>query len=127
MRPFLELSDWQRLVKLLGEDEAAALSATYGGGRMSIPKFVGAHHPIAEILGPKATAVLVGEFGGRVLDVPISLGKRAAIKQMLEGGQSVSAICRRVGVSRRHVFYVKAELRDGEAGGDQPDLFSGPR
>lgn len=122
-----ELSDWQKLVKLIGEESAGALSALYGGGRMYVPKILGAHHPITETVGREAAIRMVAQFGGQPLDIPISLGKRIQIQQLVTGGVSVSEICRRVGVSRRTVFYVKAGMRDGEDGAaepDHPDLFS---
>lgn len=127
----MDLPDWQKLVRLIGEDQAAALSAVYGGGRMYVPKLVGAHHPIAEAVGAKDAARLVGEFGGGHVDIPMSLGKRAQVVQLLEADRKVAEICRRVGVSRRHVFYVKAEMRaasgddaeDGLGDDDQADLF----
>lgn len=119
-----DIPDWQKLVQLIGEDQAAALSALYGGGRMYVPRFVGAHHPIAQAVGVKAAAVVVAEFGGGHVEIPMSLGKRAQVAQLLAGGLSVPEICRRVGVSRRHVFYVKAELRDDAPADVQTDLFA---
>lgn len=118
-----DVPDWQKLVKLIGEDDAAALSAVYGGGRMYVPRFVGAHHPISETVGAKAAALVVGEFGGGHVDIPMTLGKRAQVIQLLQAGRRVPEICRRVGVSRRHVFYVKAELSGASAEPPQPDLF----
>lgn len=122
----LDQPDWQKLLKLIGEDAASALSAVFGGGRMYVPKFIGAHHPISEAVGPKAAAIVAAEYGGGHIDIPMSLGKRAQIVQLIEGGKSVPEICRRVGVSRRHVFYVKNELGGGEGRSgrrDQLDLF----
>lgn len=122
-----DLPDWPRLVSLIGEDDAAALSAVYGGGRIYVPTLAGPHHPITEAIGRTAAAVVVAEFGGGHVDVPIGLGKRAQIVQLLDAGRSVAFICRRVGVSRRHVFYVKRELKGGPGrSGErkaQPDLF----
>lgn len=118
-----DIPDWQKLVKLIGENQAAALSAVYGGGRMYVPRFVGPHHPISEAVGAKAATVIVAEFGAGHIDIPMSLGKRAQVAQLLEGGKTVPEICRRVGVSRRHVFYVKAELRDDASDDSQTDLF----
>jgi hypothetical protein len=124
-----DLPDWQKLVKLLGEDGAAALSAVYGGGRLYVPRFLGAHHPIAVAIGATGAARLVGEFGGGHVDIPMGLGKRAMVEQLLLAGKSVPEVCRRVGVSRRHVFYVKDELNGGPGRmgrREQPDLFSAP-
>lgn len=124
----IDLPDWQKLVSLLGEDAAAALSAVYGGGRLYVPRFVGAHHPITETIGATGAALLVGEFGGGHIEIPMALGKRAMVEQLLTGGKTVPEICRRVGVSRRHVFYIKDELNGGPGRlgrRDQPDLFSG--
>jgi DNA-binding NarL/FixJ family response regulator len=126
MRPG-DLSDWQKLVKMIGEESAGALSALYGGGRMYVPKILGAHHPITQTVGREAAIRLVVQFGGQPLDIPISLGKRIQIQQLVTGGVSVAEICRRVGVSRRTVFYVKAGMRDGVAESEDPehpDLFS---
>ena len=123
----IDLPDWQKLVSLLGEDAAAALSAVYGGGRLYVPRFVGAHHPITETIGATGAALLVGEFGGGHIEIPMALGKRAMVEQLLTGGKTVPEICRRVGVSRRHVFYIKDELNGGPGRlgrRDQPDLFS---
>ncbi len=117
-------SDWEAIVRLVGDDAAAALSAAYAGGRVYIPRFLGAHHPITHCVGVQAAARLTARFGTRTIDVPISLGRRAMIVQMLLAGESVPSICRRVGVSRRTVFYVKAAERgaeDDEA--EQPGLF----
>ena len=122
-----DLPDWPKLVALIGEENAAALSAVYGGGRIYVPKLAGPHHPITEAVGKAAAALVVGEFGGGHVDVPVGIGKRAQIAQLLEAGKSVPVICRRVGVSRRHVFYVKRELNGGPGrSGDrkvQTDLF----
>lgn len=123
-----DLPDWQKLVKLIGDEDAAALSAVYGGGRIYVPTLAGPHHPITEAVGKVAAGLVVAEFGGGHVDVPVGLGKRAQIVQLLEAGKTVPQICRRVGVSRRHVFYLKDELkggpgRSGEAR-PQPDLFS---
>ncbi|MGH7027356.1 helix-turn-helix domain-containing protein [Brevundimonas sp.] len=121
-----DLPDWQKLLKLIGEDEAAALSALFGGGRLYVPKFLGAHHPITETVGAKAAAIVAAEFGGGHIEIPMALGKRAQVAQLIEAGRSVPEICRRVGVSRRHVFYVKDELNGGPGRSgrrDQPDLF----
>jgi hypothetical protein len=126
VRP-IELPDWQKLIKLVGEDEAAGISALFGGGRIYVPRFLGAHHPITETVGRDAADRLVAHFGGAHIDVPVSLGKRAQIEQLLRAGVTVPTICRRVGVSRRHVFYLKDELRGGPgrsgARDDTPDLF----
>ncbi|WP_370236563.1 helix-turn-helix domain-containing protein [Brevundimonas sp.] len=122
-----DLPEWQKLVRLIGDENAAALSTVYGGGRIAVPKFCGPHHPITEAVGSNAAAVIVAEFAGTSIDVPMTLGKRAQIVQLLQANVSVAKICRRVGVSRRHVFYVKDELRGGPGRGgvakDQPDLF----
>ena len=119
-------SDWQALVRLVGDDAAAALSAAYAGGRVYVPKLLGAHHPITHCVGPKGAARLATAFGTRTIDVPISMGKRAMIVQMLLAEATVPEICRRVGVSRRTVFYVKASERDGDPEGSvQPSLFPG--
>lgn len=122
-----DLPDWQKLTRLIGEEDAAALSAVYGGGRIYVPTLAGPHHPITESIGKAAAGKVVAEFGGGHIDVPISLGKRATIVQLLEAGLSVPRICRRVGVSRRHVFYVKDELNGGPGRrgrrDETPDLF----
>lgn len=122
-----DLPDWQKLLTLIGEEDAAALSAVYGGGRIYVPTLAGPHHPITEAIGRTAAGRVVAEFGGGHIDVPVSLGKRATIAQLLEAGMSVPRICRRVGVSRRHVFYLKDELNGGPGrSGDrraQPGLF----
>lgn len=122
-----DLPDWQKLLKLIGEEDAAALSAVYGGGRIYVPTLAGPHHPITVAIGPELAARVVAEFGGGHIDAPISLGKKATILQLLKGGASVPMICRRVGVSRRHVFYLKDELKGGPGrAGDrkgQRDLF----
>lgn len=123
-----DLPDFQKLVKLIGDDQAAALSAVFGGGRLYVPRFVGTHHPITEAIGAAAAAQLVAEFGGGHVEIPMALGKRAMVEQLLTANKSVPEICRRVGVSRRHVFYLKDELNGGPGRNgrrDQPDLFSG--
>lgn len=117
-------SDWAAVVRLVGDDAAAALSAAYAGGRVYVPRFLGAHHPITHCVGPEGAARLAAGFGTRTIEVPISLGRRAMIVQLLLAGVSVPQICRRVGVSRRTVFYVKAAERGAAADdGDQPSLF----
>lgn len=118
-----EVSEWKKVVQLVGDDAAAALSAAYAGGRVYIPRFLGAHHPITHCVGPTGAALLTAEFGTRTIEVPISLGRRAMIVQLLAAGVKVPAICRRVGVSRRTVFYVKAAERGAEDEPDQPNLF----
>lgn len=112
-------------MSLLGDDQAAALSATYGGGSVYVPKFVGAHHPLAVTLGHADAVRLVAEFGGQSIPVPISLGKRARILQLRGGRLSTADIARIVGCSRRTVFYVFAESdrENGIEPDDQLPLF----
>ncbi|QQQ19693.1 helix-turn-helix domain-containing protein [Brevundimonas vitis] len=117
-------SDWERVVQLVGDDGAAALSAAYAGSRIYVPRFLGAHHPITQCVGPQAAAQLVAAFGTKTIDVPISLGRRAMIVQLLSAGESIPNICRRVGASRRTVFYVKAAERGADDDSDQLGLFS---
>lgn len=117
-------SDWERVVRLIGDDAAAALSAAYAGGRIYVPKLLGAHHPITHCVGLKGAARLATVFGTKTIDVPIGIGKRAMVVQMLLAEATVPEICRRVGVSRRTVFYVKASERDDESNPSaQPSLF----
>lgn len=123
-----DLPDWQKLLKLLGDDQAAALSAVFGGGRLYVPRFLGAHHPITETLGQSGADLIAAEFGGGHVEIPMALGKRAQVEQLLRAGKAVPEVCRRVGVSRRHVFYVKDEMNGGPGRSgrrDHPDLFSG--
>lgn len=123
-----DIPDWQKVLKLLGDESAASLSAEFGGGRMYVPRVLGEHHPITVLVGKAGAGLLAAEFGGGHIDVPMELGKKAMIEQMLAAKKSVPEICRRVGVSRRHVFYVKDELNGGPGRlgirRDQPDLFS---
>jgi CRP-like cAMP-binding protein len=108
-------------MKMLGDEQAATLSAIFGGGSIYVPKFVGKHHPLAECLGHKDAMRLVAEFGGHTIPVPIGLGKRARILQLREaGGLSTADIARMVGCSRRTVFYVYANA-DRETRGDQDE------
>lgn len=127
MRLREEQPDWRKLIELVGDDGAAALSAVYGGGRLYVPRFLGAHHPITECVGPAGAARVSAEFGGGHVDIPINEGKRAQAMQLLQAGKSVPFVCRRVGLSRRHVFYLKDELKGGPGRGarrrSQPDLF----
>ncbi|NBB51482.1 hypothetical protein GVN24_24665 [Rhizobium sp. CRIBSB] len=121
--------DWQKLTALVGEDAAAAISALYGGGRLYVPRLIGVHHPITEAAGRDGAALIAGEFGGGHIDIPMALGKRAMVEQLLSAGRPVPEICRRVGVCRRHVFYIKDEMNGGPGRGarrrSQPDLFGG--
>ena len=55
-----DLPDWQKLVTLIGDEDAAALSAVYGGGRIYVPRLAGPHHPMTEAIGRAAA-----EFGHR--------------------------------------------------------------
>jgi hypothetical protein len=108
---------WGGIIELIGEEQAACLSAIFGGGSIYIPRHVGAHHPLAECLGHADAVMLVAEFAGQSVPVPIGLGKHAKIRQ-LRGALSTAEIAKRVGVSRRTVFYVFAqadrEARDAE-------------
>lgn len=119
--------DWQKLLKMLGEDLAGALSAEFGGGRLYVPRVLGEHHPISVIVGREGAAMIAAEFGGGHVEIPMALGKQAMVRQMLTARKSVPEICRRVGVSRRHVFYVKDELNGGPGRTGRrdatPDLF----
>lgn len=115
-----DIPDWQKLVRLVGEDAAASLSATYGGGRLYIPQFLGSHHPITACVGDAGAARLVAEFGGQAIGIPMAMGKRAKIVQLRTAGMTVPDICRRVGVSRSQVFQVMADLKKAD---DQADLF----
>lgn len=122
-----DMPAWGRVLQLIGEEQAAVLSVLYGGGSMYVPKFVGKHHPLSECLGMKDAVKLVGEFGGETIPVPIGLGKHARILQLREaGGLSTADVARKVGCSRRLVFYVYAaadEAAGGTAEPDQPTLF----
>ena len=109
-----DMPAWAGVMALLGDEQASALSAIYGGGSVYVPKFVGRHHPLAETLGHADAIKLVAAFGGESIPVPIGLGKRARILQLRGGDLSTAAIARMVGCSRRTVFYVFAEA-DAEA------------
>lgn len=117
-----DMPAWGRILQLIGEEQAAVLSVLYGGGSMYVPKFVGKHHPLPECLGMKDAVKLVGEFGGETIPVPIGLGKHARILQLREaGGLSTADIARKVGCSRRTVFYVFAAADEGENGSAEQD------
>lgn len=122
-----DLPDWQKLLTLVGDEAAGALSATFGGGRLYVPRFLGAHHPISVTVGPDGAALIAAEFGGGHVEIPMAIGKRAMVEQLLRAGRPVPEICRRVGVSRRHVFYLKDELNGGPGRSGSrdrtPDLF----
>ncbi len=105
-----DLPAWTQVVQLVGEEQAAVLSALYGGGNMYVPKMVGRHHPLSETLGYEDAVKLTAVVGGLNIPVPIAMGKRARILQLrAAGGLSTADVARKVGCSRRTVFYVYAE------------------
>lgn len=125
MRLRNEQPDWKKLIELVGDDGASALSAVYGGGRLYVPRFLGAHHPITQCVGGQGAARVAAEFGGGHVEIPMGLGKRAQVLQLSAAKVPVAEICRRVGYSRRMVYLIREVARDGEEP-PQPDLFAKP-
>ncbi len=117
-----DMPAWGRILQLIGDEQAAVLSVLYGAGSMYVPKFVGKHHPLSECLGMKDAIKLVAELGGLTIPVPIGLGKHARILQLREaGGLSTAEVARKVGCSRRLVFYVYAAADDASGETRPPD------
>lgn len=120
-----DMPAWGRILQLIGEEQAAVLSALYGGGSMYVPQFVGRHHPLSECLGMEDAVKLVGAFGRETIPVPIGLGRRARILQLrAAGGLSTADVARKVGCSRRTVFYVYAAADEAERGPPDRDQLA---
>jgi hypothetical protein len=118
---YFEPSVWNTVVELIGEELSTTLSATMGGSRLYVPRYIGPHHPIAVTVGEKAAAVLAAKLSGEFILVPVLLGRHARIVQMKASGARIDDIAMAVGCARRTVFEHLAQER--EANGVQLDLF----
>lgn len=119
---YFEPTVWNTVVELIGDELATTLSATMGGARLYVPRYIGPHHPIAVTVGETAAGLLASKLSGEFILVPVLLGRHARIVQMKASGAKVDDIAIAVGCARRTVFDHLAQAR--EADGVQLDLFA---
>jgi len=114
---------FQRIRALIGDEEFRALCAKFRGQRLYVPAKMGAHHPIAAVIGHTAAKKLAREFGGeRLEELPRPFSRRRLIAELKRKKLTVEQIRQQAGCSRRRVQQVLAEIRD-EASDAQPSLF----
>lgn len=111
------------IAMLIGQDQAARISAELGGLKVYIPKNPGEHSPLSAVIGPLDAYAISEIWGGMEIVVPVKLGKRAEAIALLRAGHKVSAIVRQLRCSRGFVYELRADL-DKEA---QLDMFDGTR
>lgn len=119
----MELSDAPNIdsiLRVIGEDALACLSADFGGSQFSIPLKPGEHSPLAASIGLEAAQRLAYVWGGMCMSVPLRAGRKERIRRMLEQNVPINKIARELGVSRWLIYEVEAA-----ASSNQPDLFSG--
>lgn len=109
------------IAMLIGEEQAARISAELGGLKIYIPKTPGEHSPLSAVIGVHDAYAVSEIWGGMELVVPIKTGKRAEAVALLRAGHKVSAIVRQLRCSRGFVYGLRADL-DKEA---QYDMFDG--
>ncbi|WP_435640312.1 helix-turn-helix domain-containing protein [Micavibrio aeruginosavorus] len=100
------------LRKLIGDALYQHLAADFGGRKIYIPEVIGEHHPIAVCVGLDAAQKISHVYGRMEIDISPEAGLRVKIARLYKGGTPKSQIGFIVGVSRRHVYRVLADLAD---------------
>lgn len=110
------------IAMLIGMEQAARISSELGGLKLYIPKNPGEHSVLSAIIGTEDARAVAEIWGGMELLVPISIGKHAEAVAMLQAGERVSTIVRKLRCSRKFVYGIKYKLEKEQ----QLDLFSPP-
>ncbi|MGH8012834.1 MAG: helix-turn-helix domain-containing protein [Candidatus Binataceae bacterium] len=105
----------RELADLIGEEAALKLVAAFAGTRLYIPHLPQADEVLAQTIGVEAARKLAAAYGGDRVDVPNPTPRRLRIVELRSSGLSVDAIARALGCTRRRVFQVLAEVREGKA------------
>lgn len=117
--------DWSKLPvglaqlkEVAGQKAALALSATYGGGSVYVPRRFREDHPLLQLLGATSAARLAEHFGGDKLEVPkpdaVHRQLRArSIKARREAGLSIAALVSEFNLSRRRILQILADTQGG--------------
>lgn len=102
------------IAKLIGEDKAVRLSADHGGRRVYIPANPQPDSRLVLSIGMEAAQLLAKRWGGERCVVASTSGRRARVALMHRQGLSVSEMATRERCSTRTIYYIIAELADGE-------------
>lgn len=108
----------QSLRLLIGDELYGVLAADFGGRRLYIPENVGPHHPLAVSIGLDAAVKISHVYGGMGIDISPAAGLKIKVLRLYKSGTPKERIGAKVGVSRRHVYRIIADLEAA----DQLDL-----
>ncbi len=101
------------LADVIGRPGALALAAVAGGGRLYVPTSPVAGSWLVRLLGDMQVARLVDRFGGDTLELPlppVAAARSALVHELRAENYSVDEIADRVGLCRRSVFRILAEV-----------------
>jgi hypothetical protein len=113
------------IVKRLGHEQAAALSAIVGGTKIDVPgNLTSSAFSVGRLrkrLGDGLFALLVFHFGGTRIYVPqVDAGRAridgAKVARLTQRGWSAARIARKIGCSDRAVYRSRAKARAIEEG-----------
>jgi Mor family transcriptional regulator len=108
------------LVKLIGLENVAKISAYYGGTRFYIAQNPMTDSKLVRMIGLDNARRLALYYPQAHVDVPVNLGKKYQIYYYLEKGYSVTEIARIVQCSRSNIYKVRDH---GEFEDAQLDFF----
>jgi DNA-binding CsgD family transcriptional regulator len=115
-------NDIELIWDAIGDQQFAKFCEVFGGQRIYIPHVLKLHdeHSLVVAMGAEAARAIcraVSTSGGTALhlDVPKYETSRskteASVLRLAKRGKSANEIARETGISRRHVFGVKARLK----------------
>lgn len=118
------------LAKVAGVEAAVTICDRYGGNRVYIPRHASDHHWLVHCVGRVAANAICEHFAnptGIELELPTGARltrtqRRAKLEKLIREGYSSSEITRRLGVTRRSVSRVKADMVK-RVGAAQLDMF----
>lgn len=93
---------------MIGHRCAIELLRAWGGRRIRVPAEVREDHALVFTVGWEAAKAIAGRYGGAELDLPAERNylvdlRNDAIAQDFDKGQTITALSRDYGVSRRQV------------------------
>lgn len=98
------------LRRLIGDNLYEIFAADFGGSRIYVPERIGEHHPIAVSIGLDAAEKISHVYGKMEIDISPSAGLKVKVLRLFKSGVPKERIGPKVGVSRRHVYRIIAEL-----------------
>ncbi len=108
------------MIKIIGEEAAAYLSAEMGGRMIYIPQKMTPHSPLATCIGFELAKKVSEMWPSQYFEVPIKIGRKYTILKMRQEGVSVLKIAATLHISIR---CVRSIVNDRDAKSAQLCLF----